>query len=48
LNAAAVAKESLETGKSLRQIVLEKGLMTEAELATVLDLEQMSAILPLK
>ncbi|MBD2663400.1 fumarate lyase [Richelia sinica FACHB-800] len=47
LNAAAVAKESLETGKSLRQIVLEKGLMTEADLATVLDLEQMSAILPL-
>jgi aspartate ammonia-lyase len=47
LNAAAVAKESLETGKSLRQIVLEKGLMTEAELATVLDLEQMSAIIPL-
>ena len=48
LNAAAVAKESLETGKSLRQIVLEKGLMTEAELATVLDLDQMSAIVPLK
>jgi aspartate ammonia-lyase len=47
LNAAAVAKESLETGKSLRQIVLEKGLMTEAQLATVLDLEQMSAIVPL-
>ncbi|MEA5620252.1 aspartate ammonia-lyase [Cronbergia sp. UHCC 0137] len=44
LNAAAVAKESLETGKSLRQIVLEKGLMTEAELAEVLNLDQMSAI----
>ncbi|MDF5711135.1 MAG: aspartate ammonia-lyase [Nostoc sp. S4] len=48
LNAAAVAKESLETGKSLRQIVLERGLMSEADLATVLNLEQMSAILPLK
>ncbi|MBD2776036.1 aspartate ammonia-lyase [Iningainema tapete] len=48
LNAAAVAKESLETGKSLRQIVLEKGLMNEAELAEVLNLEQMSAIVPLK
>ncbi|MBD2197178.1 MULTISPECIES: aspartate ammonia-lyase [Calothrix] len=47
LNAASVAKESLETGKSLRQIVLEKGLMSEAELATVLNLEQMSGILPL-
>lgn len=44
LNAAAVAKESLETGKSLRQIVLEKGLMTESELAQVLDLEKMSAM----
>jgi aspartate ammonia-lyase len=44
LNAAAVAKESLETGKSLRQIVLEKGLMSEAELAKVLDLEKMSLI----
>ncbi|MBE9048861.1 aspartate ammonia-lyase [Nostocales cyanobacterium LEGE 11386] len=47
LNAAAVAKESLETGKSLRQIVLERELMSEAELATVLNLEQMSGILPL-
>ena len=44
LNAAAVAKESLETGKSLRQIVLERGLMSEAELAKVLNLEQMSGI----
>jgi fumarate hydratase class II len=48
LNAAAIAKESLETGKSLRQIVLEKGLMSEAELAKVLNLEQMSQILPLE
>jgi aspartate ammonia-lyase len=48
LNAAAVAKESLETGKSLRQIVLERGLMSETDLATVLNLEQMSGILPLK
>ncbi len=44
LNAAAVAKESLETGKSLRQIVLEKGLMTPEALANVLDLEKMSAM----
>ncbi|MFH7025324.1 MAG: aspartate ammonia-lyase [Heteroscytonema crispum UTEX LB 1556] len=47
LNAAAVAKESLETGKSLRQIVLEKKLMSESELAKVLNLEEMSAIVPL-
>ena len=45
LNAAAVAKESLETGKSLRQIVKERNLMTEEELAQVLNLEQMSAML---
>ncbi|HEY9779160.1 MAG TPA: aspartate ammonia-lyase [Leptolyngbyaceae cyanobacterium] len=44
LNAAAVAKESLETGKSLRQIVLEHKMMSEEELAQVLDLEKMSAI----
>ncbi|MCT7952308.1 aspartate ammonia-lyase [Ancylothrix sp. C2] len=42
LNAAAVAKESLETGKSLRQIVIERGLMSAEQLAKVLDLEKMS------
>ncbi len=45
LNAAAVAKESLSTGKTLRQIVLEKGLMDEEKLASVLDLEQLSQII---
>ncbi|MEM7769305.1 MAG: aspartate ammonia-lyase [Cyanobacteria bacterium P01_A01_bin.37] len=44
LNAAAIAKESLETGKSLRQLVLEKDLMDEATLQTVLDLDKMSQI----
>ncbi|MEB3336287.1 MAG: aspartate ammonia-lyase [Leptolyngbyaceae bacterium] len=44
LNAAAVAKESLETGKSLRQIVLDRQLMSEAALAEVLDLETMSQL----
>jgi aspartate ammonia-lyase len=44
LNAAAVAKESLETGKSLRQIVLERELMSPDDLAKVLDLEQMSVL----
>jgi fumarate hydratase class II len=48
LNAASVAQESLQTGKPLRQVVLERGLMSETELATVLNLEQMSLILPLK
>jgi aspartate ammonia-lyase len=45
LKAADVAKKSLETGKSLREIVLEEGLMSEEQLATVLDLEKMSQIL---
>ncbi len=45
LNAANVAKESLETGKSIREIVLAKNLMSEAELAKVLDLETMSKII---
>ncbi|MGF1538098.1 MAG: aspartate ammonia-lyase [Elainellaceae cyanobacterium] len=44
LNAAAIAKASLETGKSLRQLVLEQGLMDEEMLAAVLDLDQMSQI----
>lgn len=46
LNAAAIAKESLETGKSLRQIVLDKGLMSAEDLAKVLDLDKMSALFP--
>ncbi|MGB3573537.1 MAG: aspartate ammonia-lyase [Phormidesmis sp.] len=44
LNAAAIAKESLETGKSLRQLVLENELMDEATLNQVLDLQKMSQI----
>ncbi len=44
LNAAAVAKESLDTGTSLREIVLERGLMDAKTLADVLNLEQMSQL----
>ena len=44
LNAANVAKESLTTGKSLRQIVLEQGLMEPDLLAQVLDLDKMSQL----
>ncbi|HEY9736258.1 MAG TPA: aspartate ammonia-lyase [Trichocoleus sp.] len=46
LNAAAIAKESLETGKSLRQLVLEKNLMPPEQLAQILDLEAMSQMPP--
>jgi aspartate ammonia-lyase len=35
--AAEVAKESVATGKTLRQLILEKGLMTEADLERALD-----------
>ena len=42
LNAAAIAKESLETGKPLRQIVLERQLMDETTLNEVLDLQRIS------
>jgi aspartate ammonia-lyase len=35
--AAEVAKESVKTGKTLRQLILEKGLMTEAQLDAALD-----------
>ncbi|MBE9043254.1 aspartate ammonia-lyase [Pleurocapsales cyanobacterium LEGE 10410] len=44
LKAADVAKKSLETGKSIRAIVLEAGLMDEEQLAAVLDLEKMSQV----
>ena len=44
LNAAAVAKASLETGKSLRQLVLERELMDEETLNRVLDLQKMSQV----
>ena len=44
LNAAAVAKESLETGKSIREIVLEKELISKEDLDRVLDLEKMSTL----
>ena len=45
LNAAKVAKESLETGKSIREIVLAAGLMDESKLSEVLNLEKMSQII---
>lgn len=44
LNAAAIARESLETGKSLRQIVLERELLGAEQLADVLNLEEMSQL----
>jgi fumarate hydratase class II len=39
---AKVAKEALATGKTVRQVVLEHGLMAEADLDRVLDLKRMT------
>jgi aspartate ammonia-lyase len=44
LKAAEVAKESLATGQSIREIVLQQGLMSAEELAQVLDLDIMSRL----
>ncbi|WP_017324574.1 aspartate ammonia-lyase [Synechococcus sp. PCC 7336] len=44
LAAADVAKESLATGKSIREIAIARGLMDEATLAQVLDLDATSQI----
>jgi len=44
LKAADVAKKSLETGKSIRAIVLELGLISECQLEEILDLDRMSSL----
>ncbi len=41
-NGAKVAKEALATGKTVREVVLEKGLMTVDELDRALDLKRMT------
>jgi len=42
VEAAQIAKEHLSSGKSIMQIVLEKGLMTKEELDEVFDLRGMT------
>jgi aspartate ammonia-lyase len=42
LNAAEVAKESLATGKPIRDIVLERQLLSPEQITTILDLDVMS------
>ena len=39
---AKVAKEALATGKTVREVVLAHGLMTEAEVDRILDLKKMT------
>lgn len=40
--AAEIAKEYIASGKSIRQIVLEKGLLSEAQLEKIFDLRNMT------
>lgn len=41
-NAASVAKEALKTGKPIRDIVIEKGLLTKKDLEVILDVYNMT------
>ncbi|MEJ2247547.1 MAG: aspartate ammonia-lyase, partial [Acidobacteriota bacterium] len=40
--AAEIAKEYLSSGKSIRQIILERGLMNEEELGKLFNLQKMT------
>lgn len=40
--ASRLAKEALETGRSIREICLEKGVLTEEELHIILDVKEMT------
>jgi aspartate ammonia-lyase len=42
LNGAAVAKESLASGKSIREVVVEKGLLPAEEVDALLDVRKMT------
>ena len=42
--ASAIAKESLKTGKTVRELVLEKGLFSVEETDSILDLKRMAGI----
>ena len=41
-NGAKIAKEAVATGRSVRELVLEAGLMTESELDEALDIKKMT------
>ena len=42
LNGAAVAKESLATGKTIKEVVIEKGLLKADEVDELLDTRAMT------
>jgi fumarate hydratase class II len=41
-NGARIVKQAVATGRSVRELVLEAGLMTEEELDSALDLRKMT------
>jgi len=43
-NATSVAKEALETGKGVTEVVLARGLLTRAQLDTILDPDAMTGL----
>ena len=43
-NATAVAKEALESGRGVYDVVVERGLLTRIELDAVLDPESMTGL----
>jgi fumarate hydratase class II len=42
LNGAAVAKEAMATGKTIKEVVVEKALLPADEVDTLLDVRQMT------
>mgnify|MGYP001758881686 FL=1 len=40
--ASAIAKESMKSDKSVRELILEKGLMDEVEIDKILDYKRMT------
>ena len=40
--AAAIAKEAINTGTSVRKLILKEGILTEAELEEILDVKGMT------
>ena len=39
---AAIAKEAINTGTSVRKLILKEGILTEAELEEILDVKGMT------
>ena len=42
LNGAAVAKEAMATGKTIKEVVVEKGLLTAEQVDALLDVRSLT------